>query len=78
MYLVDTYTRYSASALAANTILRSVVGAVLPLAGQPMYDALGLGWGNSVLAFFALTFISLPWLFFKYGEKLRDRFRVQL
>jgi hypothetical protein len=78
MYLVDTYTRYSASALAANTILRSVVGAVLPLAGQPMYDALGLGWGNSVLAFFALTFIPVPWLFFKYGEKLRDRFPVKL
>jgi hypothetical protein len=78
MYLVDTYTRYSASALAANTILRSVVGAVLPLAGQPMYDALGLGWGNSVLAFVALTFIPVPWLFFKYGEKLRDRFPVKL
>ena len=30
-YLIDTYTRYAASAMAANTILRSVLGAVFPL-----------------------------------------------
>jgi hypothetical protein len=78
MYLVDAYTRYAASAIAAIRVLQSVVGAVLPLAGQPMYERLGLGWGNSVLGFIALVFIPVPWLFFKYGEALRTRCPVKL
>lgn len=42
-YLVDSFTIYAASALAANTVVRSIIGALLPLAGQSMYAALGLG-----------------------------------
>ncbi|MCJ1309978.1 hypothetical protein MMC25_003639 [Agyrium rufum] len=70
-YLVDAFTINAASALAANTVLRSAVGALLPLAGQPMYQALGLGWGNSLLGFVALAMCPVPWLFYKYGETLR-------
>lgn len=33
MYLVDAYELYAASALAANTIIRSIAGATLPLCG---------------------------------------------
>ncbi|GFF62610.1 uncharacterized transporter C1529.01 [Aspergillus udagawae] len=33
LYLVETYTIYAASAIASNTVLRSILGAVLPLAG---------------------------------------------
>ncbi|TVY84063.1 Efflux pump radE [Lachnellula suecica] len=76
MYFVDAFGRYSASALAASKLLQSVVGAFLPLAGRPLFDHLGLGWGNSVLGFIALTFLPVPWLFFRYGEKLRTRFDV--
>jgi MFS family permease len=53
-YLVDAFTIYAASALAANTVVRSIMGALLPLAGQSMYAALGLGWGNSLLGFIAV------------------------
>ena len=77
MYLVDCYGRYAASALAANAVLRSIVGAVLPLAGQPLYRNLGLGWGNSVLAFIALVFVPVPWFFFKYGERVRTRWPIE-
>lgn len=77
-YLVDAYTLHSASAMAANTVLRSVIGAVLPLAGGPMYDALGLGWGNSLLAFIALALSPVPLLFYKYGERIRTSKRFQL
>src|SRR5271169_6598934 len=35
-YLIDAYTIYVASALAANTVLRSLMGALLPLAGPRM------------------------------------------
>ncbi|MCJ1422078.1 hypothetical protein MMC32_008447 [Xylographa parallela] len=78
-YFVDAYTRYAASAIAANTIVRSLVGGVLPLAGQPMYTKLGYGWGSSLLALIALVLAPLSWLIVKYGERLRThpRFAVK-
>ncbi|KAK0513308.1 hypothetical protein JMJ35_004294 [Cladonia borealis] len=78
LYLVDTYTRYRASAIAATKVLQSITGAVLPLAGPALYDRLGLGWGNSVLAFIAVAFFPIPFLFYRYGEKLRNTFTVVL
>lgn len=77
-YLVDAYNIHAASAIAANTVLRSLVGAFLPLAGPDMYAALGLGWGNSLLAFLALALSPLSWIFFKYGEQIRKKYPVKL
>ncbi|KAF1845634.1 MFS general substrate transporter [Cucurbitaria berberidis CBS 394.84] len=54
-YLVDAFTVHAASAIAANTVLRSIFGALLPLSGLSMYDALGLGWGNTLLGFISLA-----------------------
>ncbi|GME24691.1 putative mfs multidrug protein [Neofusicoccum parvum] len=71
-YLVDAYTKYAASAMAANAVLRSVFGALLPLAGLDLYKALGLGWGNSLLAFLALALIPVPILFKIFGERIRN------
>jgi hypothetical protein len=70
-YLVDSYPMYAASAIAANVILRSVVGALLPLAGPPMYKSLGLGWGNSLLGFICVIMIPLPLIFNRFGARLR-------
>ncbi|KFY90078.1 hypothetical protein V498_06186 [Pseudogymnoascus sp. VKM F-4517 (FW-2822)] len=78
MYMVDAFTIFAASALAANTVIRCILGAVLPLAGQDMYKTLGLGWGNSLLAFVALAFIWVPWWISVWGEKLRIKYKVEL
>ncbi|ATY61555.1 MFS transporter, putative [Cordyceps militaris] len=79
LYLVDAFgTEAAASALAANTVLRSLFGALLPLAGPAMYKSLGLGWGNSVLAFITLAFCPIPFFFYKYGETLRTKFPISL
>jgi MFS family permease len=77
-YMVDSFTLYAASALAANTVLRSLVGAFLPLAGPDMYKSLGLGWGNSLLGFIALTMVPITWYFYKYGEQIRTNPRFQI
>ncbi|KAI0403953.1 major facilitator superfamily domain-containing protein [Xylaria palmicola] len=78
-YLVDAFgSEASASALAANLIIRSPFGALLALAAPPLYSRLGLGWGNSVLGFITLIFTPVPWLFYHYGETLRNRFPVDL
>ncbi len=78
IYLVDAFGPFAASALAANTLLRSLFGTFLPLAGPKMYASLGLGWGNSLLGFLALAFAPVPLLFWKYGEVVRKRFPVKL
>ncbi|KAE8361496.1 major facilitator superfamily domain-containing protein [Aspergillus caelatus] len=78
VYLVDSYLRFSASVTAANVFLRSLLAAVLPLAGPSMYDALGLGWGNSLLAFVALAMCFVPLLFAKYGAMIRTHPKFQL
>ncbi|RMZ78217.1 hypothetical protein DV738_g4024, partial [Chaetothyriales sp. CBS 135597] len=77
-YLVDVFTIYAASAIAANTVLRSLLGAFLPLAGPSMYDALGLGWGNSLLGFIGAAMAPVTYLFYKYGEKIRTHPRFQV
>ncbi len=77
-YLVDAYTQYAASAVAAATILRSLLGALLPLAGQPMYDSLGIGWGNSLLGFLSLALVPVPFVFWRYGERIRNRMKISL
>ncbi|KAK4118567.1 MFS general substrate transporter [Parathielavia appendiculata] len=70
-YLVDCYPIYAASAIAANTVFRSLAGMLLPLAGPDMYQNLGLGWGNSLLGFICVVMIPVPLLLYTYGKKLR-------
>jgi hypothetical protein len=77
-YIVDTFDIYSASALAANMVLRSLGGAFLPLAGEDMYAALGLGWGNSLLAFIAVALVPVPFVIFKYGHRIRAMATVKI
>ncbi|RYP75276.1 hypothetical protein DL771_002496 [Monosporascus sp. 5C6A] len=72
-YLIDAYTLYAASAIAATTFLRSLGGALLPLAGGPMFAALGMGWGSSLLAFVAVAVLPMPIILLRYGERIRQK-----
>ncbi|KAL2859196.1 major facilitator superfamily domain-containing protein [Aspergillus pseudodeflectus] len=72
-YLVDAFPIHAASATAANTVLRSIGGALLPLAGPRMYEALDQGWGNTLLAGVSLGMMGMIVLAYKYGERLRAR-----
>lgn len=78
IYLVDSFTMYAASAMAANTVLRSLGGALLPLAGRGMLVTLNLGWGNTLLAFISISLTPMIWFFNKYGERIRNHPRFQL
>ncbi|KAJ6787093.1 hypothetical protein PWT90_10497 [Aphanocladium album] len=77
-YVIDCYPAYAASGNAALTATRSLVGALLPLAGPAMFKSLGLGWGNSLLGFLALAFVPLPIIFIRYGKAIRERWPVDL
>lgn len=77
MALIDIFTIYAASALAANTVVRSIAGAVLPHCGLSMYEKLGLGWGNTLLGFIAVAVIPVSFLILRHGEYLRTRFPIK-
>lgn len=72
-YLIDSYSIYAASVTAANSLLRSIFGAVFPLFTGYMYQRLGIHWASSIPAFLALACLPMPFLFYKYGAKIRER-----
>jgi hypothetical protein len=73
-YVIDTYPNHTSSASAASQFLRSMTAFGFPLFAPTMYAALGYGWGNSLLAFFAIgIMIPAPLLVWLYGPKLRAR-----
>jgi len=75
-YLIDTFTLYAASALAAATFLRSLAGFGFPLFAPTMYNALGYGKGDTILAVAAIVLgCPAPWLFWFYGERIRNASR---
>ncbi|KAF7433191.1 hypothetical protein PC9H_005140 [Pleurotus ostreatus] len=76
LYLVDAFS-YAASALAAASVLRSLLGFIFPLFGQQMYNALGLGGGNSLLAGLSIILgIPFPiWIWYN-GERIRLRSKL--
>ncbi|KAH7309727.1 major facilitator superfamily domain-containing protein [Stachybotrys elegans] len=72
-YLVDTFQSYAASAVAANTFLRSCFAGVFPLVVSPLYHNIGVGPGSSITGGFAALLIPVPFVFYIYGERLRAR-----
>lgn len=59
--------------LAANSILRSLFGAIFPLFTTYMYKDLGIHWASSVPAFLAVACVPFPFLFYKYGGRIRAK-----
>jgi MFS transporter, DHA1 family, multidrug resistance protein len=74
-YLTDTYLMYTASAMAANTIARSAAGASAPLFTNQMFSALGIGGGGSLIGGVAVLLAPIPFVFYKYGERIRIKSR---
>lgn len=72
-YLVDAYTIYAASVLAANSVIRSCFGAGFPLFTTYMYHNLGIHWASCIPAFLAVACMPFPFLFYRYGPQIRRR-----
>jgi hypothetical protein len=75
-YLVYAYTIYAASVMASNGVLRSLFGAAFPLFTTQMYHNLGIHWASCIpafLAFLALICVPFPFLFYRYGAKIRNK-----
>lgn len=70
-YVVDAYEVFAASAMGALSASRSVFGVVLPFAAVPMYSTLGVDWACSLLGFLSALMCLVPFLFLRYGAKIR-------
>lgn len=77
-YIVDAFANYAASALAANNLIRSLAGGLIPLGGLDMYHTMGMGWGNTLLAFLSIVVGLVPLTLYKYGEGWRSKYQYSL
>ncbi|KAB8272941.1 major facilitator superfamily domain-containing protein [Aspergillus minisclerotigenes] len=73
-YVMDSYPEHVSSASAATQVLRSLLAFAFPLFSNGLYDSLGYGWGNSLLAFLSIG-IALPatGILWRWGATLRGR-----
>ena len=72
-YLAGAYSIYAASALAGNAVLRSAAGGALPLAGPKMYEAMSPQWAGTFLGLLEVIMIPIPFVFWRYGAKIRAK-----
>lgn len=77
-YYIDAFSKYAASAIAAGTVFRSVLGGVIPLFVPALFDKLGYGWGISVFGFISVALAPAPLVFYIWGEKIRSLVTVDL
>lgn len=75
-YLAGAYGIYAASALASNAVIRSLFGATLPLAGSKMYETLSPQWAGTLCGLLAVAMIPVPFVFWRYGARIRGRSRT--
>lgn len=75
-YLAGAYGIYAASALSGNAFIRSVIGGTLPLAGPTMYATLTPRWAGTVLGVMEIIMIPIPFVFWRYGGKIRAKSRL--
>lgn len=70
-YIIDVYKWQSASAIAANSLFRSLLGAGFPLLANVFYNNLGVEWATSTLGFIAVAMFPVPILFYIFGARIR-------
>jgi len=70
---VRLLTRRLCQAIAANTIMRSLCGAIFPLFAYYMFEGIGIQWGMTLLGCLATMFIPMPFVFYFYGKKIRAK-----
>ncbi|KAK4495585.1 hypothetical protein PRZ48_012853 [Zasmidium cellare] len=75
-YLTEAYPSDEVDVMAANSIVRSLASGLLPLCGLVIYRRLGFGWGNTLLAGIIIISMLVPIGCKIWGERLRQRFRV--
>lgn len=72
-YLAYSYGIYTASAMVGNAVMRSILGGVMPVVGGYLYAGLGPNWAGTLLGLLEVVIIPIPFVFYKYGHKIRQK-----
>lgn len=72
-YIVSCYLTLSASAIAANTFVRSSFGCSFPLFARALFHNLGTQWAGTLLGCLAALLAVAPILFYWLGAELRTK-----
>lgn len=71
-YIIDCYLLVAASAIAANTFIRSSMAGAFPLFALAMFKNLGTQWAGTLLGCLAVVLAPAPYVFFFWGPKIRS------
>ncbi|KIV92963.1 hypothetical protein PV10_04214 [Exophiala mesophila] len=72
-YVVDSYSKYAGSAVAAVVLGENIFAAFLPLSTMAMYSNLGFQWASTLLGFLALLLSFIPVVIIPFGRRIRAR-----
>ncbi|KAG6864400.1 hypothetical protein C0991_009870 [Blastosporella zonata] len=72
-YIVDSFSNYAASAIAAKTLMRSCVGGTIPLFVTQMFHGMGFQYAGLLLALISCIIAPMPFVFYRYGGQIRSR-----
>ncbi|TFK68727.1 MFS general substrate transporter [Pluteus cervinus] len=72
-YLADCYGIYASSALAGQSLFRTLVGSVFPLFVDKVFAAMTYKWANVLFAGVAVLLTPVPFVLFFWGSSLRMR-----
>lgn len=72
-YIIDCFLVVSASAMAANTFVRSCLACAFPLFSRQMFNNLTIKWAITLLGCLGALLLPVPFFFLKYGKKLRQK-----
>ncbi|EME45732.1 hypothetical protein DOTSEDRAFT_171312 [Dothistroma septosporum NZE10] len=78
LFMIDAYgSLYGASAAGAAMLSRYSFSAAFPLFSLQMYHVLGVGWATTLLALCTAVMAPIPWLFWRFGDRLRARTKYE-
>ncbi|TIA82263.1 hypothetical protein E3P98_01499 [Wallemia ichthyophaga] len=73
-YMSDAYRLYASSAISAQNVFRNLMGGTTPLYITRWYDSMtGFNWTSCTIAIIAALLGVVPFILFKYGEKIRQK-----
>ncbi len=72
-YLLDSYTRQSASVISTHVFLRSIVAGIMSLFAVPLQQSLGLGWSFTLLGIVSFAGVSAVIIVYFKGTKWRAK-----
>ncbi|KAK1978587.1 major facilitator superfamily transporter [Colletotrichum cereale] len=78
MYVIDCYESYSASALTLAAFVRYCCAGAMTVVGIPLYSNMGTDHALYLLGGISALLAPIPFVFFKWGNLLRERSKYAL